>query len=119
MVSQETKALVEVEQAASKGGTYVLKDAEEAVKRTGRTGDLKVRESQHGRPGTETEGLEFEVDRRTDVYAEQRGAEHRLYEAHPEARVENGGLNKAKAIRDNNPRKQEYIDADKAARGGN
>ena len=100
----------------AKGGAYKLVDRDGIVKRTGRSKDLDQRKSQHAK-GEETKDLDFQEDIRSDDYDVQRGAEHRLYEAHPEARAENGGLNRSKAIRNNNPKKQQYIDADKAARG--
>jgi len=48
-----------------------------------------------------------------DIPAEQRGREQVIHDQHPEARVENGGLNKNKPISDNNPKRQEYLDAAK------
>jgi RHS repeat-associated protein len=92
------------------GGCYTLRDDTGEVVRTGRTGDLAAREAQHAR-GADTRDLEFRVEYRTDDYAEQRGLEHRLYERYPDAQRENGGLNRMKAIRDDNPRRQEYLDA--------
>lgn len=44
-----------------------------------------MREKQHAN-NSETEDLQFDVDRRTDDYAEQRGREHVIHEQHPEAR---------------------------------
>jgi hypothetical protein len=54
------------------GGTYVLRDAEEVVRRTGRTKHLDIREQQHARH-PETKDLNFEIDKRADNYAAQRG----------------------------------------------
>lgn len=96
-----------------KGGTYKLVDpAEDAVRRTGRTGDLTAREKQLAR-GPDTKDLDFHVDRRTDVYAQQRGREQIIYEQHPEALFENGGLNKIRGIRTDHPNLQDYLDAAK------
>ena len=99
-----------------KGGAYKLVDVDGNVKRTGRSGNLEAREAQHARK-PETKDLKMDVDTRSDDYKVQRGAEHRLYEQHPEARMENGGLNRQKAIRDNNPKKDTYIKADAEFRG--
>ncbi|MFY0639798.1 MAG: hemagglutinin repeat-containing protein [Bermanella sp.] len=103
-----------------KGGTYVLRDAEtEEVRRTGRSKDLEKREQQHANT-PETEDLVFEVDRRTDDYSEQRGREHIIHEKHPEAKnskhPEGGsecGLNKCRAISPTNPKKDDYLEAEK------
>ena len=103
------KGIAGVEKVA-KGGTYKLRNFENEVKRTGRSKNLERRKGQHAR-SEETKDLEFEVDRRTDNYPEQRGREHRIWEEHPEARAENGGLNKAKPIRDNHPGRQGYLDS--------
>ena len=97
----------------AKGGTYKLRDPETGeVKRTGRTNDLDRREGEHAR-GEDTKDLKFEVDRRTDDYAEQRGREQVIYDQHPEARAENGGLNKQKPISDSNRKRDQYMDAAK------
>lgn len=92
------------------GGCYTLRDEDGNVVRTGRTKDLARREAEHAR-GAETRDYTFHVEYETDDYAEQRGLEHELYEQYPDAQAENGGLNKAKAIRDNNPRKEGYLAA--------
>jgi predicted GIY-YIG superfamily endonuclease len=93
------------------GGVYILKDQNGNVRRTGRTKDLEQRKQQHAR-AEETKDLDFEEAHRTDNYAEQRGLEHKLYEEHKgTALPANGGLNKSKAIRDNNPNKGAYIKA--------
>jgi len=97
-------------QEGPKGGTYKLKDVDGNVERTGRTNDLKRRQGEHRRDSN-TKDLEFEVDRRTDDYAAQRGREQDIYDQHPEARVENGGLNKNKPISDRNPKRDEYLEA--------
>jgi hypothetical protein len=94
-------------QAASqaRGGTYVLRDpATGRVMRSGRTGDLAVRRSQHARD-PELGHLKFEEVYRTDVYAEQRGLEQVLHDTH------NPPLNRIRPIRPDNPRRQEYLDA--------
>jgi hypothetical protein len=58
-----------VEALAAKGGTYVLKDAEGTVVKTGRTNNLARREAEHGRKHPDKT---FEVDKRTDSRAAQR-----------------------------------------------
>ena len=89
---------------AAKGGTYKLKDPETgAVRRTGRTNDLARREGEHGR-APETRDLDFEVDKRTDSYAAQRGREQRIWEQHPEA-----DLNRKQPIDPKNPWREEYL----------
>jgi hypothetical protein len=94
-----------------KGGTYRLRDpADDVVKRTGRSKDLDERRRDHAN-NPETKDLDFEVDRRTDVYAEQRGREQIIHDAHPEALLENGGLNKIRGISPKNPRLEEYLEA--------
>jgi len=72
--------------------------------RSGRTGDLAVRRSQHARD-PELGHLKFEEVYRTDVYAEQRGLEQVLHDTH------NPPLNRIRPIRPDNPRRQEYLDA--------
>ena len=103
----------ESEAKLAKGGTYKLAESESGkVKRTGQTSDLKRRGQEHAR-GEDTKDLKFQVDRRTDSYAERRGREQVIYDRHPEARVENGGLNKQRPISPTNPNKQRYLDAAK------
>ncbi|MEZ4103845.1 MAG: FG-GAP-like repeat-containing protein [Candidatus Paceibacterota bacterium] len=93
------------------GGTYKLIDSETGkVVRTGRTNNLERREYEHAR-NPETRDYDFEVNRRTDDYATQRGQEQKIYDQHPEAKYENGGLNKQQPISNQNPRKKEYEDA--------
>jgi hypothetical protein len=93
-----------------RGGTYKIRDADGTVKRTGRSKDLQSRQRQHARD-PETKDLDFEVDKRTDDYAAQRGREQLIHDEHPEARAENGGLNKNRPIRPDNPRRDEYMEA--------
>ena len=90
---------------AVRGGTYLLRDPEtEQVMRTGRTKDLERRAREHRRDD-ETADFVFEVDRRTDVYAQQRGREQILHEkCRPP-------LNKISPISAKNPRRQEYLEA--------
>ena len=47
--------------------------------------------------------FEFQVEYRTDVYAEQRGLEQLLYKSYPEAQAANGGYNFIRAINPLNP----------------
>jgi RHS repeat-associated protein len=95
--------------AAPRGGAYVLRDPEWGnVPRTGRTGSFDIRAGQYGRaPATST--LTFDPVIPTDDPMEQRGAEDLLWEAYPEARRENGGLNRIRAIRLNHPLYTDYI----------
>jgi hypothetical protein len=87
------------------------------VQRTGRSKDLDARRRAHANH-PETKDLDFEIDRRTDVYAEQRGREQIIYDAHPEALLENGGLNKIRGISPTNPRLQEYLEAGRRLNDG-
>lgn len=87
-----------------KGGTYILKDENGKVQRSGRTNDLGRREKEHGR-SEKTKDLEFEVDQRNDDKKVQRGREQQIHDAHKPP------LNKIKPIRDNNPKKEEYMKA--------
>ena len=92
------------------GGTYKLLDRQGNVIRTGRTNNLDRRELEHAR-GSDTRGLDFEVDKRTDSYSQQRGREQIIHDQHPEARIENGGLNKQNPISNTNPKRQDYLDS--------
>lgn len=98
--------IVQAERAEAKGGTYILRDAEGGVARTGRTNDLGRRAGEHGRR-PDTADLKFEVDRRTDVYAQQRGREQVIHDTHKPP------LNKVNPISPTNPRRQDYLDAAK------
>lgn len=90
------------------GGTYLLRDQITGkVRRTGRTKDLERREGEHARHD-ETKSLIFEIDRITNGYAQQRGREQILHDLFPEA-----DLNKIKAIRDDHPLREEYIERGK------
>lgn len=89
---------------AAKGGTYVLRNGEGVVMRTGRTNDLDRRRGEHDK---ELPELTFEVDRRTDDYDAQRGREQILYDENPSAKKESGGLNKIQPISPRNKEKKE------------
>ena len=84
------------------GGVYKLLDEEGNVMRTGRTKDLAQREVQHQKTYPD---LEFKPIAETDDYATQRGVEQMAHEQYEPP------LNRIKGIRDNNPRRQEYMDA--------
>jgi hypothetical protein len=87
------------------GGTYKLVDSNTGeVVRTGRTKNLEVRQKQHARD-PELKKYEFEVDKRTDNYAEQRGREQIIHDKYKPK------LNKIKPIRDDNPKREEYLEA--------
>lgn len=77
------------------------------VVRTGRTNNLARRQAEHARDPN-TSHLDFKVDRRTDVYAEQRGREQLLHEHYKPQ------MNKVNPISPRNPRRRYYIDAAKA-----
>jgi len=95
---------VAVAENLAKGGTYVLKNIEGAVMRTGRTNDLARRELEHARD-PKLEDLRFQEAHRTDVRSEQRGLEQMLHDQH------NPPLNAINPISPSNPRLQEYMDA--------
>lgn len=87
----------------ARGGTYKLVEPHtDQVMRTGRSKDLSSREQQHGRKHPE---LRFQVDRRTDNYAEQRGREQVIHERYKPP------LNRINPISPTNPRKPEYMKA--------
>jgi hypothetical protein len=87
-----------------KGGTYVLKDPETgAVERTGRTKDLERRRGEHARD-PEFSDLDFDVDARTDDYAQQRGREQILHEKY------NPPKNIIRPIRSDHPQRKHYLD---------
>lgn len=88
-----------------KGGTYLLLHPETGqVLRTGRTKDLERRRKEHARE-LETELLEFQVDRYTDSYAEQRGREQIIHDLYDPP------LDLIQPISPRNPRRQKYLDA--------
>lgn len=91
-----------------KGGTYVLKDGNGNVVRTGRSKDLERREKQHKK---EFPDHDFEAKHRTNDYEQQRGLEEKLYNENPGALEENGGLNKIKSISDRNDKGPIYREA--------
>lgn len=93
--------------SAAKGGTYKLRDADGAVKRTGKSNDLDRRRSEHAR-NKDTKDLDFEVDRRSDCCNAQRGREQIIYDKHPEAQAANGGLNKRRPVSPTNPKRDIY-----------
>ncbi len=94
-------------QKVTKGGTYMLKEPQtDMIVRIGRTNDLRRRELEHFRH-PDTKHLDFEVDRRTDNYAQQRGREQILYDRY------NPPRNKIRPIRPTNQNRQSYLDAAK------
>ena len=94
------------------GGVYRLRNENGTVVRTGRTNNLDVRKQQHAN-SSETGDLDFDEAFRTDNYKEQRGLEKIIYDENPQAKVENGGLNKIKPISDKNVNKVDYMEAAK------
>jgi uncharacterized protein with von Willebrand factor type A (vWA) domain len=93
--------------ADPKGGTYVLRDPKSnASMRSGRTKDLEVRETQHGRHPALGK-YRYDVENRTDNLIEQRGLEQILHDTH------HPPLNKIRPIDPKNPRYDEYMEAAK------
>ncbi|HEU5297544.1 MAG TPA: RHS repeat-associated core domain-containing protein [Burkholderiaceae bacterium] len=99
------------DELAAKGGTYILKDADGTVVKTGRTNNLARREAEHGRNHPDKT---FEVDKRTDNKAAQRGREQDLHDANPSAHEANGGMDKINGIAPSNPKRDEYLKAGRA-----
>lgn len=81
-----------------------------SVVRTGRTNDLAAREMAHARDPL-LGNFEFQVEFRTDVYAEQRGLEQKLYDLYPGAQAANGGFNRIRAISPSNRNIETYTRA--------
>jgi hypothetical protein len=96
--------------SAARGGVYTLRDDVGNVVRTGRSNDLAAREAAHFNDPVLGE-YRFNVEYRTDVYAEQRGLEQLLYDMYPEARSVNGGFNKIRAINPRNANFADYIES--------
>ncbi len=87
--------------AGLKGGTYRLINEAGEVMKTGRTKELARREKELGRKHPD---LEFKVDKRTDVYSQQRGREEIIYnEQNPPA-----ALDKIRPINPDNPNAARY-----------
>jgi len=105
--------------SAAKGGVYTLRDDAGNVVRTGRTKDLTARESAHHNDSVLGD-YHFNVEYRTDVYAEQRGLEQILHDRYPGAQAANGGFNKIRGISPSNPNVDFYMQsgADFLARMG-
>jgi len=55
--------------------------------------------------------FQFQVEYRTDVYAEQRGLEQTLYDRYPGAQAANGGFNYIRGISLSNPSLPSYMQA--------
>jgi hypothetical protein len=94
--------------AAPRGGVYTLRDEAGNVVRTGRTKDLAAREASHANDPA-LRDYQFNVEYRTDVYAEQRGLEQLLYDRYPGAQAANGGFNKIRGISPTNPNFDFYM----------
>ena len=88
----------------SRGGTYVLKDADGVIVRSGRTNDFVRRQAEHARDPA-LKKYNFEEVHKTDVYAEQRGLEQILHETHSPQ------LNKIRGVDPNNPKAPTYKSA--------
>jgi hypothetical protein len=101
----KAEAQGEAEQAAPKGGVYVLRDPITGeVVRSGRSNNLARREAEHGRDPN-LKDYEFDPLHRTDNYPEQRGLEQIVHETH------NPPLNRINGIDPKNPRAKIYRDA--------
>ncbi len=87
-----------------RGGTYVLRDADGVVVRSGRTRNLDRRQAEHARDPTLSQ-YDFDPVHRTDSYAEQRGLEQVLHDQYSPP------LNRIRPIDPANPRRQEYESA--------
>lgn len=94
----------------ARGGVYSLRDENGTVVRTGRSLDLSARRTAHA-SDPELGGFEFQVEYRTDIYAQQRGLEQVLYERYPSAMSKNGGYNKIRGISPTNPKGPMYRQA--------
>jgi hypothetical protein len=88
-----------------------LRDPETgAVVRTGRSNKLAGREIAHANDSVLGD-YEFQVEYRTDAYAEQRGLEHEMYNRYPEAMSEYGGFNMIRAVSPTNRKLPGYVQA--------
>jgi RHS repeat-associated protein len=96
--------------AAARGGVYSLRDEAGNVVRTGRSSNLAAREVAHANDPVLGQ-FEFQVEYRTDVYAEQRGLEQMLYDQYPGAQAANGGYNMIRGISPLNPNGPVYMRA--------
>jgi hypothetical protein len=92
------------------GGVYTLRDEAGNVVRTGRTKNLAARQVAHANDPVLGQ-FEFQVEYRTDVYAEQRGLEQMLYDQYPGVQSANGGYNLIRGISPLNPRGPGYMRA--------
>lgn len=97
---------VEEVPALARGGVYAPRNVEGTIMRTGRTGDLARRAAEHARDPL-LEDLSFDPIYRTDVYAERRGLEQILHDAHQPP------LNRINPIDPENPNFDEYMKAAK------
>jgi hypothetical protein len=95
------------------GGVYTLRDEAGNVVRTGRSSNLAAREAAHFNDPVLGQ-FEFQVEYRTDVYAEQRGLEQMLYDQYPQAQAANGGYNMIRGIGPLNPNGPGYMQAAEA-----
>ena len=80
VVAPETEAApADTAATEAKGGVYSLRDEAGDVVRTGRTSDLAARAAAHFSDPVLGD-FQFQVEYRTDVYAEQRVLEQMLYD---------------------------------------
>lgn len=94
-----------------RGGTYVLKDPVTGeIVRSGRTNDLERRRAEHARDPNLAD-TEFDVDARTDDYAQQRGREQYLHEKYQPK------YNRIRGVDPKNPNRVRYERPGKGVKG--
>lgn len=103
---QEDRSICQPE---ARGGTYVIRNGEGNVVRSGRTNDFAKREAAHRR--SLPDDYTFEAVTKATDRATVRGLEQLLYDEFPLAKAQFGGLNKIRAVAEKNPRLDEYLGA--------
>jgi hypothetical protein len=109
----EGEALDTIDATANetRGGVYTLRDPETGdVVRTGRSNSLATRRLTLANDPA-LSNYEFQVEYRTDNYAEQRGLEQVLYDQYSNAQAINGGFNYIRAISLSNSNISQYLQA--------
>jgi RHS repeat-associated protein len=96
------RAVAEHADDLARGGTYLLRDASGTVMRTGRSNNLARRAAEHARD-PQLRDLVFEVDKRTDNYAAQRGREQIIHDLHQPP------LNRVRPVSPKNQRLETYL----------
>lgn len=108
MAASEARAVSAIDEAL--GGVCTLRDELDNVVRTSRSSDLAAREAAHANDPI-LGRYRFQVEYRTNDYAEQRGLEELIYRRHPGAMAANGGYNKIGAISARNRLREQYMRA--------